>query len=43
MVGLNGSAVRAVPLGDAVHEVKRVSIETDVITTARRVGISFGG
>jgi ATP-dependent phosphofructokinase / diphosphate-dependent phosphofructokinase len=42
MVGLQGKTVRAVPLGDAVHEVKRVSLESDVITSARRLGISFG-
>jgi hypothetical protein len=42
MVGLQGKAVRAVPLGDAVQQGKQVTVDSDIVTTGRRLGISFG-
>lgn len=42
MVALQGDAVRAVPLKDAVHQVKRVRLDSDTVLTARQLGISLG-
>jgi len=42
MVALDPPNVRAVPLEDAVGELKRVSLDSDIIETARDLGISFG-
>jgi hypothetical protein len=42
MVALQGREIRAVPLGDAVQEVKKVLVTSELVTTARRLGISFG-
>jgi ATP-dependent phosphofructokinase / diphosphate-dependent phosphofructokinase len=42
MVGLQGKTVRAVPLGDAVQQGKQVTVDSDIVTTGRRLGISFG-
>jgi 6-phosphofructokinase 1 len=42
MVALQGKAVRSVPLGDAVNDIKRVPIDGEVVHTARRLGVSFG-
>lgn len=42
MVALQGHAIRAVPLADAVREIKRVTTENDMVLTARQLGISFG-
>ena len=42
MVALKGNDVRAVPLADAVRELKRVPLESDIVQTARQLGISFG-
>jgi ATP-dependent phosphofructokinase / diphosphate-dependent phosphofructokinase len=42
MVALKGDSVRAVPLGEAVEHLKRVSPECDTVMTARQLGISFG-
>ncbi|HEX8273444.1 MAG TPA: ATP-dependent 6-phosphofructokinase [Longimicrobiaceae bacterium] len=42
MVALRGPSICAVPLGDAVEELKRVPLESDTIGTARRLGISLG-
>jgi phosphofructokinase-like protein len=42
MVALQGKTVASVPLGDVVGEAKRVSAGGDLVTTARRLGISFG-
>jgi ATP-dependent phosphofructokinase / diphosphate-dependent phosphofructokinase len=42
MVALQGRAVRAVPLGDAVAAIKLVPLDDDLVLTARQLGISFG-
>jgi ATP-dependent phosphofructokinase / diphosphate-dependent phosphofructokinase len=42
MVGLQGDEIRAVPLADAVDQLKRVSPECDTVMTARQLGISLG-
>ncbi len=42
MVALQGDAVRAVPLRDAVGEIKRVPPHNDRLVTARQLGIAFG-
>jgi 6-phosphofructokinase 1 len=42
MVALNPPEVRAIPLADALREVKRVPVEGDVVMTARALGTSFG-
>ncbi len=42
MVALQGDSIRAVPLKDAIAEIKRVPLENDRIITARQLGISFG-
>ncbi len=42
MVALDPPEVKAVPLTDAVSELKRVPVDGDVIRTARALGISFG-
>jgi ATP-dependent phosphofructokinase / diphosphate-dependent phosphofructokinase len=42
MVGLNPPDIQAVPLADAVADIKRVPIDGDVVLTARSMGISFG-
>jgi phosphofructokinase-like protein len=42
MVALQGNRIRAVPLGDAVHEIKRVPADSELVKTARQLGISFG-
>ncbi|HEU0298207.1 MAG TPA: ATP-dependent 6-phosphofructokinase [Longimicrobium sp.] len=42
MVALQGSHIRAVPLGDAVHAIKRVPVDSELVMTARQLGISFG-
>ncbi len=42
MVALQGDTIRAVPLQDAVHEIKRVPLDSDSVKTAREQGISFG-
>jgi ATP-dependent phosphofructokinase / diphosphate-dependent phosphofructokinase len=42
MVALQGSAIRAVPLADAVQELKRVPLDCDTVLTARQLGISLG-
>jgi 6-phosphofructokinase 1 len=42
MVGLQGQAVRSIPLGEALSEVKRVPADGEIVRTARRLGISFG-
>jgi ATP-dependent phosphofructokinase / diphosphate-dependent phosphofructokinase len=42
MVALQGDEIRAVPLEDAVAQLKRVSTECDTVITARQLGISFG-
>ncbi|HUH14086.1 MAG TPA: ATP-dependent 6-phosphofructokinase [Longimicrobiales bacterium] len=42
MVALDPPVVRAVPLEDAVRELKRVDVESDIVETARALGICFG-
>jgi len=42
MVGLQGDEIRAVPLEDAVAQLKRVPPGCDTVVTARQLGISFG-
>jgi phosphofructokinase-like protein len=42
MVALDPPEVRAVPISDAVSEVKRVPVDGDVVATARALGIGFG-
>jgi 6-phosphofructokinase 1 len=42
MVALDPPNIRAVPLADAVEQIKRVPIDSDLVETARDVGISFG-
>ncbi|HEX7088999.1 MAG TPA: ATP-dependent 6-phosphofructokinase [Longimicrobiales bacterium] len=42
MVALDPPTIRAVPLEDAVREIKRVPLDSDIVATARDLGISFG-
>lgn len=42
MVALDPPEVKAVPLKEAVSELKRVPVKGDVVRTARALGISFG-
>ena len=42
MVALRGSSIEAVSLEEAVHELKRVPLDSDIVLTARQLGISFG-
>lgn len=42
MVALDPPMVRAVPLEDAIREIKSVTPDSDIVQTARDLGISFG-
>lgn len=42
MVALDPPEVRAVPLKDAVGQIKRVPLDSDIVRTARDLRISFG-
>lgn len=42
MVALDPLGVRAVPLAEAVAEIKQVPVDGDVVRTARSLGVSFG-
>jgi 6-phosphofructokinase 1 len=42
MVSLQGNHITTVPLQDAISEMRRVPIDSDMIRTGRSVGISFG-
>ncbi|HEY0809013.1 MAG TPA: ATP-dependent 6-phosphofructokinase [Longimicrobiales bacterium] len=42
MVALDPPNIRAVPIQDAIHRIKHVPLDSDIIETARDVGISFG-
>jgi 6-phosphofructokinase 1 len=42
MVALDPPHVLAVPLDEAVREVKTVPLDSDIIATARALGTSFG-
>jgi phosphofructokinase-like protein len=42
MVALQGSKIVSVPLAEAVKELKRVPIDSDMVLTARQLGVSLG-
>jgi ATP-dependent phosphofructokinase / diphosphate-dependent phosphofructokinase len=42
MVALDPPEIRAVPLEDAIRQIKTVPIHSDTVMTARDFGISFG-
>lgn len=42
MVALQGGTINAVPLNEAVGGVKQVPLDSDVVVTARQLGVSFG-
>jgi ATP-dependent phosphofructokinase / diphosphate-dependent phosphofructokinase len=42
MVALNAPDIRAVPLEDAIKQIKRVPVNSDSVETARDLGTSFG-
>jgi 6-phosphofructokinase 1 len=42
MVALHPPEVRAVPLEEAIAQIKRVPVNGDIVMTARDMGISFG-
>ncbi|MGH7476063.1 MAG: 6-phosphofructokinase [Longimicrobiales bacterium] len=42
MVALDPPDVRAVPLAEAIAEIKRVPLDSDTVLTARALGIAFG-
>jgi ATP-dependent phosphofructokinase / diphosphate-dependent phosphofructokinase len=42
MVAIDPPNVRAVPLEEAVRELKRVPVDGDVVQTARSLGVCFG-
>ena len=42
MVALQGNHIRAVPLADAISELKTVSVNDDMVVACRQLGISFG-
>lgn len=42
MVALNPPEITAVPLQDAVSKMKKVPLDSDVVMTARDIGICFG-
>jgi 6-phosphofructokinase 1 len=42
MVALQGNRILAVPLADAISELKRVSMDDDMVVACRQLGISFG-
>ncbi len=42
MVGLNGPTITCVPLEEIVGRTKNVPLDSDVIQTARELGISLG-
>jgi 6-phosphofructokinase len=42
MVALQGGSIHAVPLEDAVGEIKRVQPDTDLLVAGRQLGVSFG-
>jgi ATP-dependent phosphofructokinase / diphosphate-dependent phosphofructokinase len=42
MVALQGKSVRSVALGDAVTHIKRVAVDGEMVSTAKRLGVSFG-
>jgi 6-phosphofructokinase 1 len=42
MVALDPPDVKAVPLSEATAHIKTVPLDSDVVRTARRLGVSFG-
>jgi phosphofructokinase-like protein len=42
MVALQGNHIRAVPLGDAIRDLKRVPLDSELVVCSRQLGISFG-
>lgn len=42
MVAINNSEIRPVPIEDAINELKRVPINSNMVLTARELGTSFG-
>ncbi|HEX2167277.1 MAG TPA: 6-phosphofructokinase, partial [Longimicrobiales bacterium] len=42
MVALDPPDIKAVPIEDAVRQIKTVPIQSDTVQTARDIGISFG-
>lgn len=42
MIGLSGDRIIRTPLGDAVGRQKLVPLDSDVVITARELGVSFG-
>ncbi|MGH7471880.1 MAG: 6-phosphofructokinase [Longimicrobiales bacterium] len=42
MVAMDSPEIRAVPLEDAIRQIKRVPVNSDTIETARELGIAFG-
>lgn len=42
MVSLRGTGIAAVPLQDAINEIRKVPVDSDMVRAARAVGISFG-
>ena len=42
MVSLDPPDVKAVPLGEALAQIKKVPVDGDVVRAARALGISFG-
>ena len=42
MVALDPPTVRYVPLADATHRMKTVPLDSDIVMTARDLGVSFG-
>ena len=42
MVGLAGDAIVRIPLADAVGRQKLVPLDSDIVVTARELGISLG-
>ncbi len=42
MVALDPPGIRAVPIEEAIRQIKRVPLDSDTVRTARDMGISFG-
>jgi 6-phosphofructokinase 1 len=42
MVSLRSAEIHTVPIEEAIGQMKSVSAESDIIMTARSLGISFG-
>lgn len=43
MVALRGTQVKSVPIGEAIHDQKKVDPDDEVVETAIEMGIEFGG